>query len=133
MKRSFVIGIVVFLLVLYFCLRHRNGDNFQAMTPNACVDLMEKNASQDAQDACVAYSNKCDAAYGPWYSPIVGSEVSQLYAKFGITPGAPLTAMQSSQITSELSKGICAPPIKCSSSADCPNPLQCSFNIGFCQ
>lgn len=133
-------GLIALFLILLATghLRCRRGspggEAFDALTPNACVDLMEKQASQDAQDACVSYSNKCDAGlYGPYHSPICGAEISSLYAKFGITPGTAITDAQSSQIVHELGKGICSAPIKCSTSAQCPNPLQCSLEIGLCE
>jgi len=98
---------------------HSVKDDFEAVTPNACVDMMELGFGENAVNACVAYSNKCDAKDDIWHSPVVAAEVNNLYAKLG------RDAAKSPAFVTAFEKDACVNPIACSSDADCPSFLRC--------
>lgn len=120
-----LIAAVAFLLAIkYGILRCPNVkglgvDDFEAVTPNACVDMMELGFDDAAVNACVAYSNRCDAKYDVWHSPVVAAEVNNLYAKLGKDQA------RGPGFITAFGKDACANPIACSSDADCPKFLRC--------
>ena len=122
---------ISFLLAVKYgyltCSNISGSDGFESITPNACVDMMELGFHSDVTDACVAYSNKCDSKGDVYHSPVVASEVTNLYGVLGKDPtkgSAFITAFQTD---------ACMNPIACSSDADCPSFLKCTEGGGACQ
>lgn len=99
-------------------------DDFESITPNACVDMMELGFDAAAVNACVAYSNRCDSKNDVWHSPVVGAEVSHLYNVLGKDP------KNGQAFVAAFEKDACVNPIACSSDADCPNFLRCGEMAG---
>lgn len=125
----------IVLFALFLVLRKR--EHYQDSIPNACVDMMEKQASRDVVNACVQYSKKCDANTDGWHSPSTGAAISSLYLKYGIQPQNAITESQSAQMLYDLQNaaqnGLCVNPVQCTTNVDCPYPMGCSIDIGMCQ
>ncbi len=129
-----IIVLAAVVLILYLC--GSNKDTFlnllgaqmtvQDITPNACVDLMEKGATQMLIDECRNYSDRCDAKNDIWHSPVVGAEVAELYNMYGLRRSTPITSDLDSKFKQHFQSDLCINPITCSSSAECPYPLNCS-------
>lgn len=132
--KSKVLIIVCLVIVTAFLLAVKNGyfscsniSNFESITPNACIDMMELGFDSTTTDACVAYSTRCDSKDDVYHSPVVAAEVQNLYQTIG------KDATKGAQFVAAFGKDPCVNPITCSSNADCPGFLRCPPGGGACQ